>query len=118
MSKLMPELSSSAAVPTDLSAALPAAFLQNGIDPDAPCALLGGMSVTHFLAEYWHKKPLLIRQAIPQFSPLIDKKALLDFATWEDVESRLIERKRNERKEVRWQMQHGPLTAKQIPSVK
>jgi 50S ribosomal protein L16 3-hydroxylase len=92
--------------------------LAHDIDPNAPCALLGGMSISHFLAEYWHKKPLLIRQAMPQFTPPINKKALLDFATWDDVESRLIERKRNERKETRWHMQHGPFTAKQLPSAK
>ena len=28
-----------------------------------------GMPVERFLADYWQKKPLLIRQAFPGFSP-------------------------------------------------
>jgi len=33
--------------------------------------LLGGLSVEEFLAEYWQKKPLLIRQAVPGFSGVL-----------------------------------------------
>ncbi|MDD3354587.1 MAG: cupin domain-containing protein, partial [Zoogloea sp.] len=30
--------------------------------------LLGGLTAEEFLAEYWQKKPLLIRQAVPGFT--------------------------------------------------
>ena len=39
--------------------------------------LLGNISIEQFLTEYWQKKPLLIRQAIPNFTPILssnDKK--------------------------------------------
>gem|GEM_PF-3730455 len=32
-----------------------------------PWALLGGMSPVTFMQEYWQKKPLLVRGAIPAF---------------------------------------------------
>ena len=33
--------------------------------------LLGGLSAREFLAEYWQKKPLLIRQAVPGFTGVL-----------------------------------------------
>ena len=41
--------------------------------------LLGDITPAQFLREYWHKKPLLIRQAVPGFKPLLsfDKLAEL-----------------------------------------
>ncbi len=35
-------------------------------------ALLGGLTINTFLRDYWQKKPLLIRQAIPEFNGLLD----------------------------------------------
>ncbi|HEY8605519.1 MAG TPA: cupin domain-containing protein [Noviherbaspirillum sp.] len=67
-------------------------------------ALLGGLTPQQFLREYWHKKPLLIRQAIPGFQPLLSREDLLAMARRDDVESRLISRSGK-----RWQMAKGPL---------
>ena len=39
--------------------------------PNAPLQLLGGLSPKQFLAEYWQKKPLLVRQAVPGFTGLM-----------------------------------------------
>ena len=68
-----------------------------------PWALFGGVSPDQFMTQYWHKKPLLIRGAIPAFAlsaqqgePLdspIPAKQLLQFALNEDVESRLVKAK-------------------------
>jgi 50S ribosomal protein L16 3-hydroxylase len=52
--------------------------------------LLGGLSVNDFLRDYWQKKPLLIRQAIPRFNGLIDQRELLTLACTEEVQARLV----------------------------
>jgi 50S ribosomal protein L16 3-hydroxylase len=72
--------------------------------------LLGGLTPTQFLADYWHKKPLLIRQAIPDFKSLIERDALFDLASREDAESRLITHFKQQ-----WQIKNGPFD--QLPSV-
>ena len=66
--------------------------------------LLGDITPAQFLRDYWHKKPLLIRQAIPGFKPLLTVDALADLATRNHIESRLITQREGD-----WQMQHGPL---------
>jgi 50S ribosomal protein L16 3-hydroxylase len=66
-------------------------------------SLLGGISVEQFLHEYWQKKPLLIRQAIPGFKGLLDPSRLVELAGNPDAQSRLVQHKRG-----KWQLQHGP----------
>ena len=70
----------------------------------APLRLLGDITPAQFLSEYWHKKPLLIRQAIPGFQPLLPFDQLAGLATRDFVESRLVTLTDGE-----WNMQHGPL---------
>lgn len=65
--------------------------------------LLGGRSPQQFLHDYWHKKPLLIRQALPGFKPLLPREALCELAAQDDVESRLISHFG-----AHWQIQSGP----------
>lgn len=62
--------------------------------PNAPLQLLGGLSPKQFLAEYWQKKPLLVRQAVPGFTGLMSPDELRAAARRDDVESRLIDRGR------------------------
>ncbi len=69
------------------------------------CDVLGPISAGEFFKTYWQKKPLLIRQAIPDFTPLMSRDALFELAARDDVESRLITNFRGQ-----WKMQHGPLT--------
>jgi 50S ribosomal protein L16 3-hydroxylase len=57
---------------------------------ETPLQLLGGISPETFMQRYWHKKPLVIRQAIPGFAPLLERIELIELAAQEDVESRLI----------------------------
>ena len=52
--------------------------------------LLGGLTPQQFLRDYWHKKPLLIRQAIADFKPLLTREELIAMAARGDVESRLV----------------------------
>ncbi|MBA4742445.1 MAG: cupin domain-containing protein [Azoarcus sp.] len=65
--------------------------------------LLGGITPQRFLAEYWQKKPLLIRQAIPGFIGVVDMDELFELACDEDVESRLICHDASG-----WQVSRGP----------
>jgi 50S ribosomal protein L16 3-hydroxylase len=66
--------------------------------------LLGDITPAQFLRDYWHKKPLLIRQAIPGFKPLLPLDKLAELATHNYVESRLVTAA-----DGQWDMQHGPL---------
>jgi 50S ribosomal protein L16 3-hydroxylase len=66
--------------------------------------LLGNLTPAQFLRDYWHKKPLLIRQAIPNFKPLLKLDKLAELATLNHVESRLVTLT-----DGQWDMQHGPL---------
>jgi len=65
--------------------------------------LLGGITPAQFLRDYWHKKPLLIRQAIPGFQPLLSREELFELARHEGVESRLITCFKQQ-----WRMANGP----------
>ena len=69
-----------------------------------PLPLLGGISPDQFFSEYWHKKPLVIRQAIPGFTPLLSPDELFELAGLDDVESRLITFFKQ-----RWEMKNGPI---------
>lgn len=76
---------------------------------EIPLTLLGGLSAEQFLAEYWQKKPLLIRQAIPGFHGLLSPDELAGLACEEDVQSRLISFKRG-----RWSVESGPFDEKRF----
>jgi 50S ribosomal protein L16 3-hydroxylase len=68
--------------------------------------LLGGLSPARFLREVWHKKPLLIRNAIPGFTGLLSPVEMQTLARRDEVESRLIRGSG-----VDWQLDHGPFRA-------
>lgn len=68
--------------------------------------LLGGLDPATFLREYWHKKPLLIRGAYPDFTPPVDPDELAGLACEEGVESRIVETVGANGKP--WQASHGP----------
>lgn len=65
--------------------------------------LLGGRSAAAFLSQYWQRRPLLVRKAIPGFKGLAQAPELLALAERDDVESRLVSRGRGA-----WQLRHGP----------
>ncbi len=69
--------------------------------------LLGGISAREFLATYWQKKPLLVRGAMPDFTGLLDRDALLQAACHDDIESRLVARKGKQ-----WHLGRGPFSPK------
>ena len=53
---------------------------------------LGGISPETFLQDYWQKKPLLVRKALPGFDGLLSVDELIDLACQDSVQSRLITR--------------------------
>lgn len=63
-----------------------------------------GLTNQQFLDEYWQQKPLLIRQAFPQFESPISADELAGLACEADIESRLIQ----EFGERAWQVDSGP----------
>lgn len=75
-----------------------------------PTPLLGGLSPAQFMRRHWQKKPLLVRQALPDVQALFDRRMLFDLAAQEDVESRLIVHG-----DGGWKLRHGPFRRSQMP---
>ena len=67
--------------------------------------ILGDISKEQFLKEYWQKKPLLIRQAYPNFEPLIPADELAGMSLEEEIESRII---MENGPDSPWQLISGP----------
>lgn len=70
-----------------------------------PESLLGGRSPKQFLEEFWQKKPLLIRGALPDFESPISPEELAGLSLEDEAESRLIVERGGE---YPWQLRHGP----------
>jgi 50S ribosomal protein L16 3-hydroxylase len=70
---------------------------------NSPLPLLNGLTPAKFLADYWQKKPLLIRCAIPEFKGLLTPNELAGLACEEDVQARIITQKKEA-----WQVRLGP----------
>ncbi|MBG9387573.1 JmjC domain-containing protein [Caenimonas aquaedulcis] len=80
------------------------------MDTTQPLPLLGGLTAGQFMKRHWQKKPLLVRGAVPHFQPLLDRSALFELASREDVESRLIAQTAKG-----WAMRRGPLARRSLP---
>ncbi len=80
--------------------------------------VLGEIGAEQFLAEYWQRKPLLIRNALPDFRSPLDPDELAGLSLEEDVESRIvIENGKNSC----WELLCGPFseeTFRQLPAEK
>lgn len=82
------------------------------MDIQQPLSLLGGLTPAQFMRRHWQKKPLLVRQAIPQFSPPVQRAELFVLAAHEGVESRLVQRVKGA-----WKLRHGPFSRRALPSL-
>jgi 50S ribosomal protein L16 3-hydroxylase len=69
----------------------------------ARTTLLGNRTVPEFLAGFWHKRPLLVRGAVPGFTGAFELPRLFALAQRDDVESRLVVRDGKH-----WSLTHGP----------
>ncbi len=65
--------------------------------------LLGGLDAQTFLREYWQKRPLLIRAAVPNIANRLKPAGLMRLACRPEAESRLVRHHRG-----RWLLEHGP----------
>ncbi len=74
---------------------------------------LPGIGRERFLRRYWQRKPLLLRQALPGFAPLLSRRALFDLALRDDVEARLVQRAG-----AQWSVLHAPLRARDLPPLR
>ena len=91
-----------------------------------PLALLGGLSPATFMQRHWHKKPLVIRQAIPGFVPPLDRADLIALAAQPEVESRLIVQGdakagkgvKGAKDQAAWKFRHGPFARAALPPFK
>ena len=82
------------------------------MDVNQPLSLLAGLSATQFMRRHWQKKPLLVRQAAPDFRPVLSRQELFRLASEESVESRLITHD-NET----WRMKNGPFASRALPAL-
>ena len=64
-----------------------------------------GMSPAVFLRDYWQKRPLLIRQALPGFVSPVSPDDLAGLSCIEGTLGRLI---RHDRRRDRWHLENGP----------
>jgi 50S ribosomal protein L16 3-hydroxylase len=83
------------------------------MDITQPSALLGGLTPAQFMKRHWQKKPLLVRQAIPGFQPLLAPRELFALAGRDEVESRLVVREGKA-----WRLQRGPFARRALPAAK
>jgi 50S ribosomal protein L16 3-hydroxylase len=77
-----------------------------------PRFLLGNVPPREFLRNHWHKKPLLVRGALPEFRGLIDRQGLLEAACRDSVSSRLVLRKG-----ARWEVRCGPFRRRELQAL-
>lgn len=71
--------------------------------------LLGGLTATQFLSQFWQRKPLLIRNAISDFKGVVQAPELFALAARPDVESRIVRRDRGE-----WTVRDGPISRAEL----
>lgn len=70
-----------------------------------PDRLLGGRSAERFLERYWQKRPLLVRDAWPEFPWALGADELAGLALEPEVESRVV---MGETAREDWMLLHGP----------
>lgn len=78
-----------------------------------PLAHLDGLSPAEFLRVYWQKKPLLIRDAFPDFNAPLTVDEIFELAARDEAESRLIV-KSDVNKDSKWNLHHGPVSKKML----
>ncbi len=72
-----------------------------------PLDVLGGITAEQFLNEYWQKKPLLVRNAIPEIINILEPDDVKELALEETVSARLIKQK--DKDPNQWSVKSSPL---------
>ncbi|MBM7138985.1 MULTISPECIES: cupin domain-containing protein [Acinetobacter] len=73
-----------------------------------PLTVLGDITAEQFLAEYWQKKPLLVRNGLPEIVGLLEPQDVQELALEEHASARLIRQK--DRNPNEWHVKSSPLT--------
>ena len=79
--------------------------------PPSPAPALGDLSPEAFLREYWQKKPVVIREALPAFISPLAPEELAGLALEAGVESRII---LEEGGAYPWELRHGPFSEEEF----
>lgn len=64
------------------------------------------VSKQEFLQDYWQKKPIVLKNALPQLAQLTDENELAGLAMEDFIDSRIVEQDT----QGKWQVSHGPFT--------
>ena len=72
-----------------------------------PLDILGGITAEQFLREYWQKKPLLVRNALPEIINILEPNDVMELALEEHVTARLIKQK--DKDPNQWTVKSSPL---------
>jgi 50S ribosomal protein L16 3-hydroxylase len=83
---------------------------------DLSLQLLGGLSPQLFMKRHWQKKPLLVRQAIANFKPLLNRNELFELAARDDSQARMVIQ--DPGKTPGWRFKHGPFERRALPALK
>lgn len=73
----------------------------------SPLQVLGGITAEQFLNEYWQKKPLLVRNAMPEIINILEPDDVKELALEETVSARLIKQK--DKDPNQWSVKSSPL---------
>ena len=75
-----------------------------------PLCLPDSMTPEQFLAEYWQKKPLLIKHGLPQLIGMFEPDDMLGLALEEDASARLLTQAAGKQNgQPQWQLKKSPL---------
>ena len=80
------------------------------MDIERPLPLLGGLSPAGFMRRHWQKKPRLVRGALADALPGLDRQRLFALAAEDGVESRLVVNEAD-----RWTVRPGPIPRRALP---
>lgn len=72
--------------------------------------IFGDLHANEFLADIWQKKPLLIKNALPE-TPTLSADELAGLAMEDEIESRLVF---EDQQSASWQLRQGPFSEKQL----
>lgn len=76
-----------------------------------PLCLPDSITPEQFLSEYWQKKPLLIKQGLPQLIGMFEPDDMLGLALEEDASARLLTQAATKQQGLpQWQLKKSPLT--------
>jgi 50S ribosomal protein L16 3-hydroxylase len=72
-----------------------------------PLDVLGGITAEQFLTEYWQKKPLLVRNALPEIAEILVPDDVMELSLDENITARLIKQK--DKDPNQWSVKTSPL---------